>query len=214
MLLVLLAAVGILLTIGCANVANLMLARAALRQREVATRVALGASPSRLALQFVAEGLVLAALGGALGLLLAAAGIGPLRDTALRPGLAEVPRAQLIHMDVSVIACTAGLVLFTAIVLSLAPLAHAFRSNAFDSLRAAGLAVSCHRKLRSALVIAEIGLSTALLFCAILLRGSAAKAWSANSSARAISAAAVSAIRSRTRAVSAIANQLCATAEC
>ena len=129
MLLVLLAAVGILLTIGCANVANLMLARAALRQREVATRVALGASPSRLALHFVAEGLVLAALGGALGLLLATAGIGPLRDTALRPGLAEVPRAQLIHMDVPVIACTAGLVLLTAIVLSLAPLAHAFRSN-------------------------------------------------------------------------------------
>src|SRR4029077_11077054 len=139
-LLMLLAAVGILLTIGCANVANLMMARAALRQREMATRVALGASRSRLALHFLAEGLGLASLGGALGLVLAAAGMGLLRDTALRPGLSEVPRAQLIHMDVRVIACTAGLVLLTAVLLSLAPLAHAFRSNAFDSLRAVGLA--------------------------------------------------------------------------
>ena len=174
-LMVLLAAVGILLTIGCVNVANLMLARAAMRQREVATRVALGASHSRLALHFLAEGLVLASLGGALGLLLATAGMGRLRDTALHPGPAEVPRAQLIQMDLRVVACTMGLVLLTAIFLSLAPLAHAFRSNAFNSLRAVGLAVSSHRKLRSALVVAEIGLSTALLFCAILLGGSAAK---------------------------------------
>jgi putative ABC transport system permease protein len=174
-LMVLLAAVGILLTIGCANVANLMLGRAALRQREVATRMAVGASVSRLALHFLAEGLVLASLGGVLGLLLAAAGLGRLRDTALRPGLAEIPRALLIHLDVRVIACTVGLVLLTAIFLSLAPLVHAFRSNAFDSLRAVGLPVSSHRKLRSALVVAEIGLSTALLFCAILLASSAAK---------------------------------------
>jgi len=174
-LLVLLAAVGILLTIGCANVANLMLARAALRRREVATRVALGASSSRLAIHFLAEGLVLASLGGALGLLLATAGLGRLRDTALRPGVAEVPRAQLIYMDVHVLVCTAGLVLLTAVLLSLAPLAHAVRSNAFASLRAVGVAVSSHRKLRSGLVVAEIGLSTALLFCAVLLGGSAAK---------------------------------------
>jgi len=174
-LVVLLAAVGFLLTIACANVANLMLARAALRQREVAVRVALGASHSHLGLHFFAEGLVLASMGGALGMLLAIAGMGRLRDTALRSGLAEIPRAQFIHLDVKVFACTAGLVLLTAVVLSLAPLAHAFRSNTFDSLRAVGLAVSSHRKLRSALVVAEIGFSTALLFCALLLGNSAAK---------------------------------------
>jgi putative ABC transport system permease protein len=174
-LMLLLAAVGILLTIGCANVANLMLARAASRLHEVATRVALGASRSRLALYFFAEGLVLASLGGVLGLLVATAGMGQLRHIAMRPGLAEVPRAQLIHIDVRLIAFTTGLVLLTAILLSLAPLAHAFRSNTFDSLRAVGRAGSSHGRLRSALVIAEIGLSTALLFCAILLGGSAAR---------------------------------------
>ena len=174
-LMVLMVAVGLLLTIACANVANLMLARAASRQREVAIRVALGASHSHLGLHFFAEGLVLASLGGALGMLLAFAGMGRLRDTALHPGLTEVPRAQFIHVDASVLAGTAGLVLLIAVLLSLAPLAHAFRSNTFDSLRAAGLSVPSHRTLRSALVVAEIGMSTALLFCAILLGRSAAK---------------------------------------
>ncbi|HXC44896.1 MAG TPA: ABC transporter permease [Candidatus Dormibacteraeota bacterium] len=173
-LLVLMAAVGLLLIISCANVANLMLARAALRRREVAIRVALGASHSRLGLYFFSEGLVLASVGGALGILLAIAGMGPLRNAVLHPGLA-VPRAQFIHIDHNVVACAAGLVLLTAVLLSLAPIAHTFRSNAFDSLRAVGLATSSHRKLRSALVVAEIGLSTALLFCAILLSSSAAK---------------------------------------
>jgi putative ABC transport system permease protein len=173
-LMVLLAAVGLLLTIACANVANLMLARAALRQREVAIRVALGASHWRLGLHFFAEGFVLASLGGVLGVLLAIAGMGRLRDMALGSGVAEVPRAQFIHVDVSVLACTAGLVLLAALLLSLAPLAHALRSSTFDSLRAVG-AVSSHRKLRSALVVSEIGLSTALLFCALLLGSSAAK---------------------------------------
>jgi putative ABC transport system permease protein len=83
-LMVLMVAVGLLLTIACANVANLMLARAASRQREIAIRVALGASHSHLGLHFFAEGLVLASLGRALGMLLAFAGMGRLRDTALR----------------------------------------------------------------------------------------------------------------------------------
>jgi putative ABC transport system permease protein len=174
-LLVLLAAVVILLTIGCANVANLMLARAASRQREVATRVALGATRWRLAVHFVAEGLVLASLGGALGLSLATAGIHRLRDMVLRPGQGELPGAQMIHIDVRVIVCTVALVLLIAILLSLAPLAHAFRSSVFDSFRSVGLVVSSHRQLRFALVVTEIGLSTALLFCAILLAGSAAR---------------------------------------
>jgi putative ABC transport system permease protein len=173
-LVVLVAAVGLLLIIACANVANLMLARAALRQREVAIRVALGASHSRLGLHFFSEGLILASIGGALGILLAIAGMGPLRNAVLRPGLA-IPRAQFIRVDNSVLACTAGLVLLTAVLLSLAPLAHAFRSNTFDSLRAVGLATFSHRTLRSVLVVAEIGLSTALLFWAILLGSSAAK---------------------------------------
>jgi putative ABC transport system permease protein len=174
-LMVLMVAVGLLLTIACANVSNLTLARAASRQREVAIRVALGASHSHLGMHFFAEGLVLASLGGALGMLLAFAGMGRLRDTVLRPGPTEVPRAQFIHVDASVLAGTAGLVLLTAVLLSLPPLAHAFRSNTFDLLRAAGLSVTSHRTLRSALVVAEIGMSTALLFCAILLGSSAAK---------------------------------------
>jgi putative ABC transport system permease protein len=174
-LMVLMVAVGLLLAIACANVANLMLARAVSRQREVAIRVALGASHSHLGLHFFAEGLVLASLGGAFGIALALAGMGRLRATALRPGPTEVPRAQFIHVDANVLVGTAGLVLVIAVLLSLAPLAHAFRSNTFDSLRAAGLSVTSHRALRSALVVAEIGISTALLFCAILLGSSAAK---------------------------------------
>jgi putative ABC transport system permease protein len=174
-LMILLAAVGILLIIACANVANLMLARAELRQREVTIRVVLGASHSRLGLHFFAEGLLLASLGGALGILLAIAGMGRLRDISLRSGMGEVPRAQFMRVDMSVLACTGGLVLLTAVLMSLAPLAHAFRSTIFESLRSVGVAVSPHRKLRSALVVAEMGLSTALLFCAILLGSSAAK---------------------------------------
>jgi putative ABC transport system permease protein len=167
-LLILLGAVGFVLLIACANVANLLLARAAVREQEIALRLALGASRSRLTRQFLTESVLLAFLGGGFGLLLAFAGMRALK--MFIP--ATVSLTQAINIDGKVVVFTAFIVLLTGILFGLAPAMHASHSNLNESLKEGGRDSAIGRKgnrLRRLLVIGEVAISFILLIGAGLL---------------------------------------------
>jgi putative ABC transport system permease protein len=166
-LMVLLGAVAFVLLIACANVANLLLVRAASRQKEIAVRRALGAERGRLLRQLLTESLLLASLGGVVGVVLAYWGVRSL--VASLP--ANVPRADEIRVDGVVLAFTAGLAVLTGLVFGIVPAWKTASGNVQDSLRqeGRGTAGPAHHRVRNTLVVAEIALALILLVGAGLL---------------------------------------------
>jgi putative ABC transport system permease protein len=166
-LLILLGAVGLVLLIACANVANLLLARSAARSREMAVRTALGAGRARLVLQVLSESLLLSAIGGGVGLLLA------LWATPLLALLIpdSVPRAHEIHIDGPVLCFAMGISVLTGVLFGLLPALRLSRTELNESLKeAAGRAATGRtRRAGSILAVSELALSMVLLITAGLL---------------------------------------------
>jgi putative ABC transport system permease protein len=160
MLYLLLGGVGLVLLIACVNVANLLLARATAREREIAVRAAIGAGRGRVLRQLLTESMLFAIAGGAAGVALAVWGTQAL--AAVVPPTSPLPRA--FPLDTTVLAFTTALVLLTGVLFGLAPALHAARVELTSLLGGRTGAASRRRgRRRSALVVAEVALATVLL---------------------------------------------------
>lgn len=168
---VLLAAVGCVLLIVCANVASLLLARHAARAPEFAVRLALGASRARLTRQLFLEGLLLTTTGGALGVLVAHWGVTFLRSA----GPASVPRLAEIGVDLNMLAVSMGLTTVAALLVALAPAWRASIWGMQRALRPSGPVTAHGQVTRSVLVMAELAFATVLLVGAVLFTRSLIK---------------------------------------
>jgi putative ABC transport system permease protein len=167
-LLLLFGAVAFVLLIACANVGNLLLARSAARQKEIAIRAALGAARARLVRQFLTESVLLSILGGGLGLLLAMWGTSLIESL----GSQVTPLLSGIKIDYRVLGFTVVISLLTGIAFGLAPALHVSRPDLNETLKEGGRnsgAASSRNRLRSTLVVSEVAMALVLLICAGLL---------------------------------------------
>ena len=176
-LLLLLGAVGIVLPIACANVANLLLARSAARTREFAIRSALGASGARIVRQLVTESVLLSLAGGTLGLLLAKWGVRPV--LAALPG--SLPRSENIGVNLAVLLFALAISVVVGILFGLAPALQSSQTDLQAALKAGGRgSTSPHQRAQSSLVIVQVALTLVLLVGAGLLFRTIRRLWEVN----------------------------------
>jgi predicted permease len=174
LLFVLLAAVGFLMLMACANVANLLLARSVARSREFAIRSALGAGQARMIRQLLTESILLSAVGGAFGLLLAYCGM----NTLLKALPAALPRSNEVSLDSRVMLFTLVLSLVTGVIFGLAPALKATRTNLQEVIRQSGRGSSGFRhQLQGTFVAVEIALALVLLVGAGLMVRTLSALW-------------------------------------
>jgi putative ABC transport system permease protein len=163
------AAVAAVLLIACANVANMLLARAMSRKREIGIRVALGASRSRIVAQFLTESVVLSLAGGALGLLWAGSGVRAMVAAIPANQLATLPFLKGLQVEPGILAFTFAVCLGTGLLFGLMPALRTSGARVIDSLKDGSRGSSGRQRLRSALVVSEIAIALSLVAATGLL---------------------------------------------